>query len=270
MLSNASEFRLSVIRSPVTEDNLHLLRLQASRCKIPGCGCKQAFASMFFSSAEDLQPGVMRCPITRNHIIRVMTEKFVCKIPNCPCNKVRGEYGNVLYDSICKMVFKLARRYSVTCPHDEINDLSQICHLRIIRMLHHFDAKRGEFTTWAWRLCENTLRRHYKCQKRGLGSFDSLEEQHENIGKCDHTNSLTRDIIATVEELKRLHPAWKKVLGIMFNEKGGDATLPRKIVVADVARMSGCEYNKVSHFYNHVVCPFFIERFQPKMEVPRE
>jgi hypothetical protein len=270
MLDKASELCLHVTRAPVTYDNLHLLRHHAMKCKIPGCGCRQAFASLFLSNGEDFQPRVQRCAITRDHIVQVMTERFVCKVPDCPCHKIRGEYGNALHDSIYKMVFKLARRYSVTCPDDEINDLSQMCHLRIIKMLHHFDSERGEFTTWAWRLCENTLRRHYKCSMRGAGSFDSLEEQHENIGKCDHSNSLMHDILSTVAELKRRHPSWAKVISIMFNEKGGDAVLPNKIVVADVARLSGCQYNKVSHFYNHVVCPFFKERFQPQMEVPSE
>ena len=256
-----------IMRSPITEKSFLSLTSTACNCKTPGCRCKNALASMYQVTSvlpvitHATEKRVVRAPVTRNHLIKSVSGKFKCEIKNCRCHELEGDYGNMLHDSIAKMVFKLAHKYVPTCSHDAVADLSQMCLAKVFHELHKFDANRGEFTTFVWSLCENALRRRYNWTNIRITDTDSIDEAFD-IGERDRDFSVANDMDTAVQDLMVLYPKWSKALIVMFGGEGGVKNSLGSINLSAVAKASKCGYNGLSVFYRDVVRPFFIKRFK--------
>jgi DNA-directed RNA polymerase specialized sigma24 family protein len=193
-------------------------------------------------------------------MINVLTGRFWCEIPNCNCHADRENYESTLYESIFKLVAALANQYKKTC-RDNTEDLMQRCFERIHQNLHQFDPELGfQFSTWAWHVSENVLRKEAKKTVRYNKAFVDFEPVHETaIDQRINGDFVGVDIVAARRELCRLYPRWRDVIERMLGTEGGE--LPNNLVVAELARTTHRRYNQVHIFLTRIVRPFFYERF---------
>lgn len=207
-------------------------------------------------------PVILRVPVKRNHVISVMTQSYICTNPGCRCAEARPHFQQAFYDSIYKLVFKIANKYIVTCPHHTVPDLAQMCLDRILAKLDLFEPDKSQFSTWAWTVCKNLLNRTYDDDTRETSVFVPIEPAHENIGRWDHTSILHNEMVEAIRLLRQQNPEWHDVITAMFgDDTEQDFSLPDGFCIAKIARATGRGYNDVYGFVHSNVRQLFIERF---------
>ena len=191
--------------------------------------------------------------------------------------KDRNKISQALYDSIYKMVFQLANRYSVTCP-DGVEDLAQDCMYRITSQLFRFDPNVAKFTTWAWWVCRSVLNKKYQVGKRlknivigegclinqnGESMFENMPEKSpEGVQHHDCPGMLAVEMMDAIRALMVKYPQRKTLIAELFGDPDSDGfVMQSQVSIIDAARASGEDYRKARLFYSDVVRPFFCKRF---------
>lgn len=249
----------SPVRSPRTPaSRLDVINYHngVCHCQDTTCSCHEAMNQV----RVERMP-VTRVPVTQKHLISVMTGKFECQEKNCRCHEATPYYGNAFFDSITKLVWMLANKYSISCPLTDVSDLSEICLDRILKNLHKYDPQ-WAVSTWVWRVCQNILNREYEQNRRSVEIFDTLDGTHD-YGKTDRDAFIARDMTAAIRQLRAENPKWENVLLAMFGDVDAkDYCMPDRLCVAEVVRKTRRQYNDVHLFVKNVVRPFFAKRFQ--------
>lgn len=191
--------------------------------------------------------------------------------------KDRNQMSQALYDSIYKMVFQLANRYSVTCP-DGVEDLAQDCMYRITSQLFRFDPKVAKFTTWAWWVCRSVLNKKYQVGKRlknivvgegclinqnGESMFENMPEKSpEGVQHHDCPGMLAVEMMDAIRALMQKYPKRKNLIVELFgNPDSEDFVMQSQVSIIEAAKASGEDYRKARLFYSEIVRPFFCQRF---------
>jgi len=247
-----------MFRLPVSP--LHLLNYHAGRfhCDLPGCKCEEGLKS----TPIERHPVLRRVPVPREHLAMFLTKQFECQMPGCPCQEASKYFAEVLYESIHRMVVAIARSYSITCI-EKVEDLSQRCFERIQEKLCRFDPKKGQFTTWAWTVSANVLKREHKRNCRYNKIFLPLEEKFEETIPGNSAEPFLRtDMMECVNLLRIRNPKWRDVLDVMFGKPGDP--LPCSLSVTEIAKETNRPYNQVHLFLTRTIRPFFKTRFPYK------
>jgi hypothetical protein len=248
----------NIARFPVSLLDLVSYFNGTNRCKDPNCRCHLAMAN--HSHLVESSP-IVRVPVTQKHAVAILSGKFVCEDKNCKCHKSSAYIGDAFYESINKLVWKLANKYAITCKLDDVKDLGGICFNRIVKMLHKYDPK-YEFSTWVWTVCENILRHQCEKTKRYIDVFQPVDDDTNLIGKKEGDSFLFAEMVSAIDDLKEEFPAWEGFLTALFgNTKEAGYCMPDAVCIAKSARVAGRSYNEVHLFMKEVVRPFFSERF---------
>ena len=179
-------------------------------------------------------------------------------------------FGEALYLSIEKMLFRLAYKYKPTCELS-LDDLVNDCYLRILEKLNTFDPSRGKFTTWTWRVSVSVLtRRYYETKKHRSNRADVEAAESSPVNEDPY---LRTDIVQALEELFYRWPEHFEVFRAMFGgspygivnlesrEASHGFTLPDSVDIRRVSQHSGVKSREVRKVLNDVVRPFFVEWF---------
>jgi len=190
----------------------------------------------------------------------------------------RNKMNQLLCESIRKMVFGLATKYSITCI-DDTEDLAQDCMFRILSQLWRYDSSKAKFTTWSWWVCCSVLNKKYRTGQKqksfvadsrsytdeeGRSVLENLPEKPlEGVQRNECKGILANEIVDTVRSLVAQYPKNKALLLEMFGDPdSSDFVMPSYISVSASAKAVGMEYNRARMFYIGVVRPFFVEKFE--------
>jgi len=190
----------------------------------------------------------------------------------------RIDVNTALYSSIRKMVYQLALKFSTTCQ-DDVDDLAQDCMYRVLKQLCKFDPKKGRFTTWTWRVCQNVLSKKYRVGLRTKNLIvdeghilnDEGESTLENrpslpISGVQHrecNSILAHEMMDSVRSLAVQYPKHKELILQMFGDPDqGEFMFASSVCVSDAAKAAGVEYSQARTFYSKVVRPFFRQQFE--------
>ncbi len=113
--------------------------------------------------------------------------------------------AEMLYDYFAPKIYSF---YIVRILHKETaEDLTQDVFIKLIKKIHTFDPKKGDFAPWIWQVARNNLIDHYRnTAKRNLISFlPYLDAFPQGISKnenlfFDVNREIAQEIISTVRE----------------------------------------------------------------------
>jgi RNA polymerase sigma factor (sigma-70 family) len=198
-------------------------------------------------------PRVHKCPLIKEVAADAMAGRTAVS------DKVSEHLPDVLYESVKKMIFKVANKYSITCM-DDVNDLIQDCAYRVFSKIDQYDSSKGAFTTWVWRVCSSVLNRIYK---RNKGYKKRFEEWDEESGKQIEDNRVmdtNGEVSSAIVELFDMYPEKRDILAEIFGETD-DISVPKKINMSEIAKCIGRKHYEVYVFVSRKVRPFLIEKF---------
>ena len=208
------------------------------------------------STPSDHDTEIKRCPVSKDQIAMYLGQGMPC------LTAAHKAFPEVLYESVHKLVRKLAIQYSVTCRDDK-EDLMQDCWCRIIFKLHLFKAHKGNFTTWCWRVCTSVLDRKYNRESKKEDIMVEMPEglDDNRVGKEDsRTSAISIDLRNAIDDLVAENPKDRHIIEAIFMDSDGD--LKSKIVYSQIGREIGVKAAQVSRVHKNIVKPFFYKRFK--------
>jgi RNA polymerase sigma factor (sigma-70 family) len=173
-------------------------------------------------------------------------------------------FERALHESTDRMVLMIASKYAVNSS-DQKDDLAQDCFSRIWAKLDKYDEGRAKFTTWAWHLCSNLLKRKYRNQQKlksreSVEPFDEIERKAVAVEDCQHKSILSAEFAGAVRELGIRYPKWRDfVYELLGNPDCG--IVADKIRLSRAASITGVEKEKAKYFFKRIVQPFLSARF---------
>jgi RNA polymerase sigma-70 factor (ECF subfamily) len=98
---------------------------------------------------------------------------------------------------------------------DEADDIAQEALLRAIARLHQYDATRGTFQAWLWRIVVNEARDTFRRSlRRRAANLRWAEDQRARLQTDAAT--IVEDNVALHSALARLRPRDRELLGLRF------------------------------------------------------
>ena len=169
-------------------------------------------------------------------------------------------------EAIRSMVYKLAMGYAVSCKED-VDDLAQDCFKRISECMGDYNPKMGCFTTWAWRVCVSVLNRTYRRESARnknvvLTDMSSMRGRYEPRTDFDLSPIVRNEMIQAVRDLMDENPGRRTLISEMFGGSLEKGLLSTKMMLHRAAKRTGVAYFKVEDFFELVVRPFFMSRFE--------
>jgi len=203
---------------------------------------------------DDCASPPLRTPRTKEDVALILASRPLDDDEN---DEYYDVLGNLLFDSIYKMVYGLAGKYVWGCPGETVEDLSNHCFYRIMDKISMYDPERGAFNTWAFRVTQSVLNKRYRRGKRYKNLFCEENPDIETAAIEGSENGISElEIARLVLDLISTFPEQSEILKAMFGDPQGSAfAIPYRLNMADVARRSGAVYNDVRVFYRYEVKP---------------
>ena len=195
---------------------------------------------------------------------------------NKPLSLLQKErYGNLLHDSIRRLVYQNATRYSITC-RDTKEDLAQDCFYKMMKNLHGYDPTKARFTTWVWSVCRSVLSNKYRNGLKGKdvicyvgnwtdekGNEVSMIENHsgqlEKVSDTQHEcpGVMSSEIVTALRKLVKKNPERKPLICAIFGDPDGrEFFMPTSIEISEAAKAVGMEYSTAHAIYTRDIRPF--------------
>lgn len=196
-----------------------------------------------------------KCPVTQDQIAYHLGQQLPLTLP------AHQHYPDILYESVCNLVYKLAHTYQCSFPRSDIDDLAQDCWYRIVRKLHLYNPQYS-FTTWCNHVCRSVLNKKYRKQsaKNSKLSRTSFDEVKQMIGKKDSKSaSHAHDFWDAVERMKCKHPNRAHIIDAIFMDSTGAPN--HDIVYRRAAEQCGESSSCVSYVFRTVIRPFFQQEY---------
>ena len=190
---------------------------------------------------REFDPEIHKMPVSKEYMACVLGGKIIEDSP------IVGYFSDAIYDSISGMLFKLARKYSVTNGFDDVNDLVNSCVERIFKMMHHYNPKKATFNTWAWIVASSVLNRRHVKNKRYRERFTVTDEFDANICSRNTEAEVNDDIRLVVGKLFNIYPEHEDILFELFYHEG-EIHIPDKISLRSVAAATDRKYGEVYYF----------------------
>ncbi len=93
-------------------------------------------------------------------------------INGCKERDIKSE--RELFYLYSKKVYSLSRKY--TNDHEEAQDLTQECFIKIYSQIHRYFEEKGKFDAWMYRVCVNTILQIFRDNKKSIKIVDIEHE----------------------------------------------------------------------------------------------
>lgn len=165
--------------------------------------------------------------------------------------------GEMLFESIRKMIYGLAHKYVWAFPSETVDDLANSCFYRIMDKLKLYDPECSRFTTWSYCVAQSVLNKKYQKQRRSNEIFCEADPEidiEDDKPVRDGINE--KQVAAFVLDFIKDFPEHSDILLAMFGDPEGPAfEVPNSFNMAEVARCTGLKYNEVRYFYARKIRP---------------
>ena len=151
------------------------------------------------------------------------------------CQKKKASAEQELFVRFAPKVLTICRRYAA---HDhEAKDYLQECFLCVFDNIQKYDARKGAFEGWLYRVCTNTILQILRKSKKGLELVypDQLPETSSEVEEENFSQIPTDTIIAAIQQLPS---GYRQVLNLYIFEEWSHKEIAKELGISESASRS--------------------------------